>query len=186
MSKTRLLAAVRKLDVAEVGRLLDAEPHLGRAKDPMGRALIHLAAMGKGPRALRLVSLLLKRGADANAPLKLEDGYRLSPVWFAVAHGRNLSVAKRLLSRRAAPVGLFAAAWHQDIAMIRLLVKHGAKLEERVHGETPFFHAWRWRRFRAAAELLRLGAREDLERARAHAVKRRYPARDVRLLSAYA
>src|SRR5262245_16395977 len=143
MSKTRIVAALRAQAVAEVTRLLDEQPALRRVKDPGGRGVMHLAASGKGPRALRLVNLLLERGLDANAPLRLPDGYRLNPVWFAVAHGRNLAVAKRLLSLGASPVGLFAAAWHQDLAMIRLLVKHGANLEERVHGETPFLHAWK-------------------------------------------
>lgn len=71
MSKTRILEAVRKLDVSAVRALLDAQPALLAARDPRGHGLLSIACaascgrLGVEPSvAVSMVSLLLERGID--------------------------------------------------------------------------------------------------------------------------
>src|SRR2546422_4023077 len=52
---------------------------------------------------------------------------------------------------------LWAAAYNNDGAAIRLLIKNGAEIPEG-KDSTPFLAAIQWSRFEAAEELLKLGA----------------------------
>jgi ankyrin repeat protein len=67
-----IFRAVRRGEVDEVARLLDAEPHLMEARNPRGfghTALIMAAGLGHAD----LVKLLLERGADVNAGNVFDD-----------------------------------------------------------------------------------------------------------------
>src|SRR5437764_1114408 len=140
MSKSRIIAAAQSLDVASVRDLLDAKPSLLAATDRQGRNLLHIACCASTkPGAARLVGLLLDHGMDIDAPVGRDA---CTPLFFAVARGRNPTVVKLLLARganaAAAPGGgLFAAGWWDDVENLALLVGAGAKVDI-VVGVTPF------------------------------------------------
>ncbi len=109
MSKTRLIEAVKTLDLVETKRILEAKPELLKVWNDQGRNLLHLAC-GANPKKLRkpesagarLVAFLLDAGLDIE-----EEGGSGSdlckPIWFATAFGRNATVVKTAdQARRAA------------------------------------------------------------------------------------
>ncbi len=163
MSKTRLFEAVKTLDLKEAKRILDAKPALLTVWNDQGRNLLHVACsadcrkLGKPESAaVRMVDYLLDRGLDIE-----EEGGAGSdlckPIWFATAKGRNLAVVRRLLARGAAPTGLYAAGWWEDIKILNALIDAGAD-KEVVVGVTPFLACWDWTRFKAAKALALKGA----------------------------
>jgi ankyrin repeat protein len=168
MSKTRMIAAVKKLDIATVRDLLAADPDLLGVTDRRGLNLLHLACsvpcadlgMAESDSA-RIVNLLLDHGLDVESKLPREQD-SCTALFFAVARGRNATVIKLLLKRGAkvhnAPGGgLFAAAWYDDVRNLDLLVKAGANVDV-VVGITPFLAAWTWKKFDAARFLAKSGA----------------------------
>ena len=168
MSKTRMIEAVKQLDVDAVRDLLATEPDLLRVTDRRGFNLLHLACcvpcadLGIAEsQSAKMVSLLLDRGLDVESKLPPEQD-RCTALFFAVARGRNATLIKLLLKRGAkvqnAPGGgLFAAAWYDDVSNLDLLVKAGAKIDV-VVGMTPFLAAWMWKKFKAARFLATRGA----------------------------
>src|SRR5436190_3386449 len=167
MSKTRVIQAVKDLDVDAVGALLDGKPALLNARDPAGRNLLHIAcsvpcADLNVPESLsaKMANLLLDRGLDVDATQDHKD--RCTALFFAVARGRNHTLVRLLLKRganvaRAPGCGLFAAAWWDDVTSLDLLIRAGAKIDI-VVGVTPFFAAWNWKKFDAAKFLVTKGA----------------------------
>src|SRR5499427_11028873 len=168
MSKTRMIEAVKKLDIETVRALRADEPDLLRVTDRQGFNLLHLACcvpcadLGIAEsHSAKMVRLLLDYGLDVESKLPPEqDG--CTALFFAVARGRNATLIKLLLKRGAkvqnAPGGgLFAAAWHDDVGHIDLLVNAGAKVDV-VVGITPFLAAWMWKKFDAARFLATRGA----------------------------
>jgi ankyrin repeat protein len=168
MSKTRLLEAVRKLDVGTVKALLVEKPALREVKDPQGRNLLHLAcaancdaAGAPESRGVRLVELLLEQGFDPRPLFVTPAGKTVSSVnavWFAATWGKNANVVKLLVRRGAKPLGLFAASYQEDIGTLKLLLKLGADINEVAEDETPLLHSVKWRRFKAAEFLVKAGA----------------------------
>jgi uncharacterized protein len=168
MSKTRIIEAVKQLDVDAVRALLATEPDLLSVTDRRGFNLLHLACcvpcadLGFAEsQSAKMVSLLLDCGLDVESKLPPEQD-RCTALFFAVARGRNATLIKLLLKRGAkvqnAPGGgLFAAAWHDDVGNLDLLVKAGAKIDV-VVGTTPFLAAWMWKKFEAARFLAKRGA----------------------------
>ena len=168
MSKTRMIEAVKQLDVDAVRGLLATDPHLLGVTDRRGFNLLHLACcvpcadLGIAwSQSAKMVSLLLDRGLDVESALPPEQD-RCTALFFAVARGRNATLIKLLLKRGAkvqhAPGGgLFAAAWYDDVGNLDLLVKAGAKIDV-VVGITPFLAAWTWKKFDAAKFLAKRGA----------------------------
>jgi ankyrin repeat protein len=168
MSKTRIIDAVKKLDIETVRTLLVADPDLLRVTDRRGLNLLHLACsvpcadLGIAESyAGKMVSLLLNQGLDVESKLPPEQD-RCTALFFAVARGRNATLIKLLLKRGAkvqnAPGGgLFAAAWHDDVGNLDLLLNAGAKIDV-VVGMTPFLAAWLWKKFEAARFLAKKGA----------------------------
>ena len=163
MSKTRLIEAVKTLDLKETKRILDAKPELLKVWNDQGRNLLHLACsvdcedIGKPQSAaVRMVTFLLDRGFDIE-----EDGGAgpdlCKPIWFATAKGRNKAVVKLLIDRGATPNGLYAAGWWEDIDILNMLIDAGAD-KEVVVGVTPFLACWGWKRFKAAKALALKGA----------------------------
>ncbi len=168
MPKTRMIEAVKELDIDTVRDLLATRPDLLRVTDRRGFNLLHLACcvpcgeLGIAEsHSAKMVSLLLDHGLDVESTLPPAQE-RCTALFFAVARGRNATLIKLLLKRGAkvqnAPgSGLFAAAWHDDVGNLDLLVKAGAKVDA-VAGVTPFLAAWMWKRFEAAKFLAKRGA----------------------------
>lgn len=168
MSKTRIIEAVKALDLPEVKRLLEAKPELLRVWNNQGRNLLHLACSVDCDElrlpestASRMVAFLLDRGLDIE-----EEGGSSSdlckPIWFAVCRGRNLALVKFLIKRGAEPTGLFAAGWWEDIDILNTLIDAGADTET-VVGVTPFLACWGWKRFKAAKALALKGANVNVQ-----------------------
>jgi hypothetical protein len=171
MSKTRLIEAVKNLDLAGTKKILAAKPELEKVWNDQGRNLLHIACsvecedIGKPKSAaVRMVAFLLDRGFDIE-----EDGGAgpdlCKPIWFATAKGRNKAVVQLLIDRGAKPNGLYAAGWWEDIDILNLLIDAGAD-KEVVVGVTPFLACWGWQRFKAAKALVLKGANVNVQDAR--------------------
>jgi len=173
MSKTAIIEAVKALDVDAVRTLLDGKPGLLTATDRRGFNLLHLtcsvpcADLGIAESvSARMAKLLLDRGLDVESTLP-DSQDRCTALFFAVARGRNVTLAKLLIRRGAKPAnapggGLFAAAWWDDVESLDLLIRHGAPVDV-VVGVTPFLAAWTWRKFKAAKFLATRGADPDVQ-----------------------
>lgn len=160
-SKTSTREAVRAHRWQDVGKGLAERPDLRDVRDEKGRNWLHLACMTRGEdeASIRTADVLLGAGLAIDAPAFTEGSWQATPLWHAVAHGRNLALARHLLTRGAHPgYCLYAAVWNDDRAAIRLLLDHGADIEEDAGGDTPLLGAVGWSRFGPAEELLVAGA----------------------------
>lgn len=169
ISKTRLIALVTGLRWKETRDALAEAPDLTAFRDERGRNLLHLCC-GVNPKTRRLrpadaiktAEVLLAAGLDIDDEAFSEGDWKATPLWYAVSRGRNQALARFLLERGASPEHcLWAAAFNEDVAAIRLLVAHGASLDRVAEGETPFLGAVKWSHFRAAQALAELGADVD-------------------------
>jgi ankyrin repeat protein len=169
VSKTSLRDAVRAHRWAEIGEGLAARPDLLGVRDERGRNWLHHACMSppeEAGDAIRTVDLLIGLGLGIDDPAFTEGAWKATPLWHAVSRGRSLAVAEHLLKLGADPnYCLFAAAWNEDRAAIRLLLAHGADIEEG-GGETPLVGAVAWSKFGPAEELLIGGANPDAKDAK--------------------
>ncbi len=170
-SKTALARKVRGFDVAGLGASLDATPALLDVRDERGRTWLHLCCsvdVTKRSKADRragvtLASELLARGLDMDDAAFSEGTWRATPVWFSVARGRNLDLTRFLLDRGADPNHtLWAAAFHDDLHAIDLLLDHGADIDAVAEDETPFLGAIKTSHFGAAWRLAERGADVDV------------------------
>ncbi|OSZ68356.1 hypothetical protein CAP40_07130 [Sphingomonas sp. IBVSS2] len=162
VSKTSLTESVRRHRIEEVREGLAARPDLLGHRDERGRNWLHLACATPGT-GIAMAELLLGLGLGIDDAAFTEGEWRATPLWFAVAHGANRPLAEHLLEAGSDPNHcLFAAAWNEDRATIRLLLAHGADIEEGAgRGETPLLGAVGWSRFGPAEELLIGGANPD-------------------------
>jgi len=163
-SKTRMAKLVKDLDWKAIRDDLAEAPELADFRDERGRSWLHLACMVnvaerklKSSDQLKTVRVLLDAGFGVDDVAFTEGlSWKATPVWHAVARARSHALVKLLLERGANPnYSLFAAA---DARMIRLLVRHGAIVDDPSIDETPFIGAIGWSRFDKAEELLKLGA----------------------------
>ena len=173
MSKTRLLEAVQKLDLTTTKALLKTKPALLNVWNRQGRNILHLACGANvkklgvpETKAARLVNFLLDQGMEIEQP-GLSGRDPCTPLFFAVAFGRNLTVVNLLIKRGARPErapggGLFAAGWWEDLKILDVLLRHGAQIDV-VVGGTPFMACWMWRRFEAAKHLVVKGANVNFQ-----------------------
>jgi uncharacterized protein len=172
VSRTRLFAALKALDVEAVGRLLEAQPDLLRVVDDRRRNPLHFLCSLPGDRktsarALALARRLLDAGLDVDAAAFVEGAFQATPLWYAISRGRNLPMARLLLRRGSSPENaLWAAAFADDVNAIDLLVRHGASLDPVTEDETPLMSAIKWSRFAAADRLLRHGANVNFQDSR--------------------
>jgi hypothetical protein len=165
VSKTSLAESVRAHHWREVEEALAARPDLLNATDEKGRNWLHHCCRSPlGDRdpsdSIKTADLLIGLGLGLDAPAFREGEWQATPLWFAISWGRNLALAAHLLELGSTPLYcLFAAIWNNDLAAIRLLLDHGAPVDEPTgNGETPLLGAVAWSRFRPAATLLAAGA----------------------------
>ena len=171
MSKTRIIDAVKNLDLESTKKLLETKPSLLTVTDRQGRNLLHLACSAsckklKVPEAVsaRMVNFLLDQGLDIESPVGRDA---CTVLFFAVARGRNPTLVKLLIKRGAKATsapggGLFAASWWEDIKNLDLLLHAGAPIDV-VVGVTPFLACWCWRKFEAAKFLAVKGANVNFQ-----------------------
>lgn len=167
VSKTRMTSLVKEFRSRDVDEALADSPDLLLVRDERGRNWLHLCCgvnlkNGKLKRAndsVKTAEVLLRRGLDINQEAFTEGNWKATPLWFAIARGNNLALAEVLLKNGSTPnYCLWAAAFNNDLDAIRLLVRHGANLNDAFEDETPFLSAIKTSHFRSAEELLKLGA----------------------------
>lgn len=168
ISKTAMLALVQGFRAADIDKALTENPKLKDVRDKRGRNWLHICcgrkvAKGQEKDSIKTAQVLLKHGLDMNSVAFTEGDWKATPVWYAVGWGKNLALAEFLLQRGANPnYALWAAGFNDDLVAIRLLVKHGADLEDpSVTFEPPLLGAVKWSHFGPAEELLKLGANPD-------------------------
>jgi ankyrin repeat protein len=161
-----MLEMVRGLQWREVAEAIEGNPSLKDSRDKRGRNWLHLCC---GVRihdkklrpadSIKTASVLLDAGLELNAPAFTEGSWKATPLWYAISFGRNLELARYLLDRGSDPEHcMWAAAFNDDAAAIRLLARYGAKLDGVAEDASPFFFAVQWSHFVAAEQLLKLGA----------------------------
>ena len=167
-SKTRMEALVRAWDWRAVEAALAETPALAEVRDRRGRNWLHIAAMAEltpgrdATGSLRTADVLLARGFAIDDAAFAEDEFRATPVWHAVAFGKNPALLEHLLTLGASPLhSLWAAAYNDDVAAIRLLARFGAPLNGVAEGDTPLLFAVTYSKFAAVEALLELGADPD-------------------------
>ena len=166
VSKTSLTTCIRAMDATAFIAGIADRPDLIAHRDDRGRNWLHLCASVdvSGRQKLSGTSIviakaLLDGGVDVNAPAFCEGSWHATPLWYAVSRGRNYELASFLLNTgSSADHCLWAAAFNEDLAMLDLLVKHGAPLEAVAEGETPLLGAVKYSKFKAARFLLDAGA----------------------------
>ena len=167
VSKTKMLELVKGFRAAEVDAALKESPKLKDVRDERGRNWLHVCCgqkvkKGQEKDSIKTAEVLVKHGFDLSAPAFTEGTWKATPVWFAIGRGENKPLAEWLLKRGADPDhSLWAANFRGDLEAIRLLVKHGADLEQETEDSTPFTGAIGYSRFAGAEELLKLGANPD-------------------------
>jgi uncharacterized protein len=170
ISKTRLTALVKEFKSKEVDDALAERPDLLSVRDERGRNWLHLCC-GVNPKrtklkpedSVKIAEVLLRRGLDINQEAFTEGDWKATPLWFAIARGENMTLAEFLLKRGSNPnYCLWAASFVDNIEAIRLLVRHGADVNDKsADDESPFLFAIKWSHFKSAEELLKLGADVD-------------------------
>ena len=173
VSKTSVLPLVRAFDWRAVDAGLREKPQLVEHRDERGRNWLHVCCAtsldGRDPKAsIRTADVLMAHGIDLRDHAFTEGRWRATSVWYCVAFGRNLKLAEHLVKLGASPqYSLYAAAYNRDTDAIRLLVRHGADIEEASGpGETPFLGAIGWSHFEAAAAMLACGANVNAQNNR--------------------
>jgi hypothetical protein len=137
-------------------------------RDEHGRNWLHVCCGAPAPDArarrnsIRTADVLLDLGIDIDEAAFTERAWRATPLWHTVARGRNLALAEHLLARGCDPnFTLWAAADNNDLDAIRLLVRHGATVDDPADTDTPFLWAVKTSHFEPARVLLELGANVD-------------------------
>ena len=170
VSKSSLKEDVRAFCWQGLAEAFAARPDLVQARDERGRNWLHLCCATPGGDAgdsIRTADLLLELGLGLETPAFTEGEWRATPLWFSIAWGKNLPLAAHLLKLGSTPrYCLFAAIWNNDIAAIRLLLDHGADVDEAGGGETPLLGAVAWSRFPPAEALLAAGADPNARNAK--------------------
>ena len=172
VSKTRMLDLVKAFDAAAVARALAETPGLLGVRDERGRTWLHLCCARplKSPAeavaSVATADVLLAAGLDIDDAAFTEGDWRATPLWCAIGRGRNLALAEHLLRLGCDPEHcLWAAQFARDLDAIRLLVRHGAKVDAQHEGVTPFLEAVKWSHFAEAEVFLELGADVDVRDA---------------------
>jgi ankyrin repeat protein len=173
ISKTRMLPLVKDLKWREVEEALAGNPSLFGVKDERGRNWLHVCCgvkikeRGLRPAdSIKTAEVLLNAGLDINREAFREENpeFRATPLWYAIGHGQNLKLAEFLLERGSVPhYCMWAAAYNDDAAAVRLLVANGAAVDSPAEDSSPFLFAIQWSRFAAAEQLLKFGANVNFQ-----------------------
>jgi ankyrin repeat protein len=159
-------ALVKEFRWKQIDEALAESPVLLSVRDERRRNWLHLCCSvnlkGKKLKAadsIKTAEVLIRRGLDINHEAFTEGDWKATPLWYAIARGENLALAEYLLKQGSTPnYCLWAAAFNNNLEAIRMLVRHGANVDDAFEDETPFLSAIKTSHFRSAEELLRLGS----------------------------
>ncbi|GAA1691491.1 hypothetical protein GCM10009745_41040 [Kribbella yunnanensis] len=195
ISKTGLLALIKELDWRSIEPALQENPDLLGFRGKKGESLLHVCCgvdIGKkGLRAadsVKTADVLIDASLDVNEAAFTEGDWEATPLYYAISRGQNPTLAEHLLKRGASPEHcLWAAAYKDHAAVVRLLLQAGATVDALAHGETPFLFAVKWSRFAAAAVLIEAGTNINFQdktgrTALHYMLKKRSDAKYVELL----
>jgi hypothetical protein len=201
MAMNKLITAIKSLDFPAVETMLQQDTKWAAWAEDDGKNALHYLGgvvvgddQQKADASLAILDLLLKNGMDINAVHQIKDGcgfFPATPLWYAYTRGRNEKLYTHLLSLGAdAQHCMFAIAWYNDVKAAALFKKHGAIIDDRADGDTPFMAAFNWRRFDVAEWFLQNGADvnaagKDGKTALFFAVKRKYKTAQISLLLQY-
>jgi ankyrin repeat protein len=161
-----MTALVKNFRWKEIDDALAESPDLLSVRDERGRNWLHLCCSvslknrkPKAAESVKTAEVLIRRGLDINQEAFTEGAWKATPLWYAIARGENLALAEYLLKHGSTPnYCLWAASFNNDLEAIRLLIRHGANIEDAFEDETPFLSAIKTSHFRSAEELLKLGS----------------------------
>lgn len=169
MSKTALFKAAWAWDTATLRRVLERSPALVEVLDASGRRALHVCAKRPWPehkaesaQGLETLHWLIEAGTPADVIQPIPEDREIfpaTPLWYAVAHGRNPVMTRVLLDLGCSPEHcLYAAVWNDDVDILQMLITAGAPLERRAEGATPLLYAARLGREASVRVLLASGA----------------------------
>ena len=170
MDKRVFIKSVRNWQEEAVSTALAAEPGLANLTDKTGKKPLHQCAEIDAQKfrlnvedSLQTARALLAAGADVNAiRIIIDDGeeFYASPLWYAVAWGKNYDLARVLLESgaRADDNAIGSAIWDQDLRMAELLRTHGANIDPVCRDETPLLRTVKARRLKLLKWLIDNGA----------------------------
>ncbi len=170
MNKKTFVTAVRQWDAASVRSALRIHPEIAKYSDAIGKTpLHHCAEMNAYERIERLADCLktakalIAAGADVNAIRVIIDDskeFHATPLWYAIAWGKNSKLAQLLLENGAHPDdnAVSAAIWDQDRITAKLLIAHGGNINATLFSQTALLRIVRARRFKLLPWLVETGA----------------------------
>jgi ankyrin repeat protein len=177
MDKKTFIARIRSWDAAAVAAALKEQPDLASFKDKIGKTPLHHCAE-INPRkfplnisdSLKTAGVLLSGGADVNAiRIITDDGeeFQATPLWYAVAWGKNYDLVSLLLERGALPDhnATASAIWDQNLRMAELLRTHGGNIDHASPDGTPLFRTVKARRLKLVKWLIDHGAKINFQDA---------------------
>ncbi len=138
-----LIAAARAGDLAQVEKMIAAQPDLVRATDAAGSTALHHAAAFGTPAVMKL---LLAKGADVNAA----NSRKSTPLFWALADeakvklllAQGATVSARLSDGRS--ITYQAASMSNALPVLHLLLDQGASVDAKtLNGTTPLMMAAR-------------------------------------------
>lgn len=164
-----MFEAAKRWDAVKVSQLAGETPDLVNATDARGRTALHLCAgqpvkdeNDPATASIETAKALIRAGAKINAIHEIPDDgdiFPATPLWHAVARGKNLPLVKALLGAGANPDNcLWASVWANDARLVKVLLKAGARTELKFDGETPLLYAARLGRELVIPDLLRANA----------------------------
>lgn len=169
MDKRAFIKHVRNWEFATVRTALAKDPTLAVHVDKSGKQPLHHCAGinladTKLPAAnsLKTATALLNSGADINAVRIIIDNgeeFQATPLWYAVAWGKNFELTKLFLTAGAQPEGcMWAVAWAEDERTADLLHSFGAEVDPVFHNQTPLLEIVKAKRFGLLSWLVAKGA----------------------------
>lgn len=198
MDKRQFIRDVRNWNARAVAKAIAKAPELANSEDRSRKTPLHhcagINAKDAGlpiRKSIETAKALIEVGADVNAVRTiLDDGeeFHATPLWYAVAWGRNLRLSRFLLEQGAKPNGcMWAACWNQSLEMVVLLRQYGAEVDPVFHDETPLLLIVKSKRMKLLPWLVANGANVNAQdkqgfAALHYAVKRNHNLKQIEQL----
>jgi ankyrin repeat protein len=170
VDKRSFIDSVRTWDWRAVEKALGEEPSLAEYTDQNGMAPLHHCARTNPNKSglkvrdsVKTAQALISRGADPNKIRIIvdeEDRFPATPLWFAVAWGKNPTLARLLLENGATADdnAVWSAIWDQDLEMAKLLSSYGGNIDVVINGQTPLLATVKAKRLKLLKWLVTNGA----------------------------